>query len=523
MILKSAINNYLKRPVDDHRWMKQLGHREIDALIDDLRPRPKLTPGLRLHQKIAFYLGVTYPQFSFWLDMGSGKTLVTLELIRYWFQFGEFDKALVFVLSDKAFPTWENQIREFKIGIPSVALEGSSEEKWYKLHNFKKGIILATYPGALAMCSVKGTKKKGKRMVSGLVLHADLINDLCDGVGVLALDESTKVGHSTSMLHKMVNHIAKQVEYRYALAGRPFGRDPTLMYNQQLIIDRGETFGLKGMFQAAFFSKERNHFGGAFSHNFKYKKSLSDELSRMMQHRSITYAADECVDLPKVSRLVASVKVGKTVQSYYNEALKALAKSKGDKVEVKNIFIRMRQMTSGFIGYKDDETGEKATFTFDTNPKLEKLLDLIEELPYERKAVIFYEFTWSAKQINEQLKKLGHKHIWLWSGTKNSRAELERFEKNPDYRLAVIQNKVGAYSIDGLQKAANYGFIYESPISVIDREQLEHRLIRQGQKHKVFLYDLVVPKSVDERILEFHAEGQDIMAAVRKNPNVLKW
>lgn len=111
--------------------------------------------------------------------------------------------------------------------------------------------------------------------------------------------------------------------------------------------------------------------------------------------------------------------------------------------------------------------------------------------------------------------------IWLWAGTKDSRKELNKFAKNENCRLAIIQNRVGAYSLDGLQDVSNYMFIYESPASVIDREQLERRLIRQGQKRKVFLYDLVVEKSVDERILEFHKEGKDIMREVRKDPKAL--
>lgn len=522
-ILKSALKAYLERPVDDHRWLKQLTHKEIDELINDLRPRPKLYPEMKFHQKVAFYLGVSYPQFSFWLDMGSGKTLVALELIKYWLNFGDVQKALVFVLSDKAYLTWEKQAKEFNINLPITALEGSSKEKWHQLHKSKRGITLVTYPGALAMCSVRGVKRKGRRMVSGLVLVKELILDLCKDTNVLVLDESTKVGHSTSMIHKLCAVISKQCEYRYALAGRPFGRDPTLLYNQQLLIDHGETFGLKGIFQQAFFTRNKSFFGGPWSYELKFKKSTIPQLSRLMQHRSITYEAHECIDLPPVVRIRASVKANKELQAYYNETVQALVRSRGDQMEIKRQFIRMRQITSGFIGFKDDETDTRAEVAFDRNPKMEKLFDLIEELPLMRKACVFYEFTWSAKQMIERLKK-DYKDIdfiWLWAGTKDSRKELNKFAKNENCRLAIIQNRVGAYSLDGLQDVSNYMFIYESPASVIDREQLERRLIRQGQKRKVFLYDLVVEKSVDERILEFHKEGKDIMREVRKDPKAL--
>lgn len=521
MILKSAIKKYLNRDVDDHRWLKDLNHKEIDALLATLRPKPKFSTELRLHQKVCFYLGVTYPQFSFWLDMGSGKTLLMLELIKYWFRFGDMKRALVFVLSDKAFPTWENQIKRFDINIPAIALEGSSREKWHQLSTFDRGIVLATYPGAVAMCSVKGIKRRGRKRKQGLSIDPNAVYDLIDGVGVFAMDESTKAGHSTSLIHEMCARISKRVECRYALAGRPFGRDPTMLFNQQLLIDHGETFLTKGLFQAAFFSREHNHFARSrFSYNYTFQKSKLPQLSRLMQHRSISYKAKECVDLPPVTRTVEHVKIGKDIRSYLQESLKALKHAKGNKQEIEKVFIRMRQITSGFLGYKDDETGEKAQIAFPTNPKLEKQLDLIEELPFDRKAVIFYEFTWSARQLIDALKQLKHKSIWLWAGTKNARAELDKFMNDKECRFAIIQNKVGAYSIDGLQEVANYGFVYESPVSVIDREQLEHRLIRQGQKQdKVFIYDLVVPNSVDERILEFHKEGESIMDILHRDPN----
>lgn len=521
MIPKSVIQKYLHRPVDDHRWMKSLKAHEIDELIAELRPRPKLYKGMLLHQKVTFYLGVTYPQFSFWLDMGSGKTLLSLELIKYWFRVEEMRKALVFVLSDKAFEGWERQAREFDINLPVYALEGSSVDKWHTLRQVDHGIVLATYPGAVAMCSEKMMKKVGRRKKMGLALVKERLDELAEDTGVFIMDESTKAGHSTSLIYKMCQYLTRQIPIRYALAGLPFGRDPMLLFNQQYLIDRGDTFGLKGLFKEAFFSKSKNHFGTRFSYDFKFKKSMAPELSRLMQHRSITYEEGECVELPKIRFIREPVKFSKDSQLFYQEAVKALATAQGSFKETKNIFLRMRQITSGFLGFKDDETGERAQIAFDRNPKLEALMNLVDELPENRKAVIFYEFTWSAKQMVAQFKERKFKFSWLWSGTQDSRKELHQFFNDDEYRFIIIQNKVGSYSLDGLQKVANYGFIYESPVPVIDRKQLERRLARQGQSRRVFLYDLVVPQSVDERILEFHKEGKDLMDAVRKDYRVL--
>jgi SNF2 family DNA or RNA helicase len=85
--------------------------------------------------------------------------------------------------------------------------------------------------------------------------------------------------------------------------------------------------------------------------------------------------------------------------------------------------------------------------------------------------------------------------------------------------IAVIQNQVGAYSIDSLQHSANYLFFAESPIDVISREQAERRLVRQGQKHKVFIYDLIVSGTVDQKILDYHSEGFNLFEELMRNPS----
>lgn len=524
MILKSAINRYLNQRRDDHRWMKDLTRKEIDGLLNELRPKPKLWPTLEMHQKVSFLLAVAHRSFSFWIDMGGGKTLLSLELVKYWQLCGELDWTLVFVLSDKAYPTWENQVKKFKVGLPVVALEGSSDEKWAALQRarakHKRGIILTTYPGAVAMCHTPSRKRGRKKWK----LSRELLDELGAGVNMVVLDESTRLGNDRSLSHQMCEYIGDKVDFRYALAGRPFGRDPVLVWAQQRIIDGGESLGeAKGMFQAAFYSKERNRFARSkWAFDYTFKKSMTDDLSRMMQHRSITFEEHEYRDAPRVRHIQEPVAFTEQSQEYYEHYVKQLMKGKGDFTATKQNFLKMRQVTSGFIGAKDDETGAKVQLKFDANPKLERLIELIDELDPERKAVVFYDYTWSGRIIAETIKDiLGIKPIWLWSGTKNARKELKRFTTDPKCRVAVINNKVGAYSLDGLQEVANYIFYYESPISVVDRDQSERRVNRPGQKRVVYIYDLVVPNSVDTRILAFHKEGRDLMTAVRKDPRLL--
>lgn len=452
----------------------------------------------------------------------SGKTLVALELLKYWWQVGKLRRGLIFVTSDKAFPTWENQIKRFEIDIPYTTIEGTFEEKWQAWDEFGDGLRLITYPGAVSFATktVK-TRKKNK-----WELDEDLVRKL--NVDAVVIDESTRVAHHDSLAHNLLRRIMEPAPIRYALAGRPFGRDPTLLWAQHRLIDGGETFGpTLGLFREAFFISKANPWAarrggrGKFVMDWKFDERKRKLLSDMVQHRSITYTEEECVDIPSWVSIVEEVNFPREAEAYYKRAVDTIIASKGNMREMKNLFVRMRQLSSGFVGLKDDETGARAEVEFDDNPKFDHLMELLEQLPEDRKALVFYEFTHSGRKIYRRASELGLRPIWLWSGTKDFRGDLARFEKDPECSVAIVNHKVGAYSLDGLQ-VANYVFVYESPVSCIDREQMERRVRRTGQKHKVFQYDLVVRGSMDAKILKYIQQGRDLYDAILRDPSVAR-
>ncbi len=519
MIPPSAVKKFVDARRDDHRWLKKLTHVEMDKLLAEFDPRPRYWEDLKLHQKVGLYLGIKYHSFAFWFDMGTGKTLTALELLQYWWDAGYIRRALVFVTSDKAFPTWERQMKQYKLSVPFVSLDApTSDGKWDILDRFKDGIIFLHYPGTVAQVSER-VRSKGKKQK--FVLSPEKLDKLLRGVDALVLDESTKCSSHRSLTYELCLAAAKQAPFRYALAGMPFGRDPSLLWPQMNLIDKGASLGpTLGLFREAFFTKKQNYWGGPYSFDYTFKSSMRGKLSDMLQHRSLTYTANECIDLPAVLPLLEEVRLPRENLEYYEQVVRELVQSSGNLRAVKNAFLRMRQISSGFLGLKDDETGDRAEMDFAENPKLDRLMELIDELPSDRKAVIFYEYTHSGRRIVDALHELQHRPIWLWSGTKEPGKDLERFMSSPECRLAVVNNKVGAYSLDGLQ-VANYEFHFESAVSVIDRTQAERRIIRQGQTRKCFIYDLVARDTADAKILRFHKEGEDLFKALLTHPGIV--
>ena len=291
-----------------------------------------------------------------------------------------------------------------------------------------------------------------------------------------------------------------------------------MLWAQYFLIDDGATLGeTLGLFRAAFFTEKDNFWGGPYSKEYTFKDKLRPKLSALIQNRSITYSSDECIDLPKVIPVREVVAFPEEAEVYYKKIVEQVIEAKGNLRAIKSAFLRMRQISSGFIGMRDEEDGSRVEIEFDQNPKLERLLELIEEVPEGRGSVVFYEFTRSGRLIVQELKKLGYKPVWLWSGTKDTRKELDRFAREVQ-PIIVVNNAVGALSLDGLQRTANYDFEFEAPLSVLNFEQARKRLHRDGQKHKVFQYSLEVAGTVDSRIREFHEEGRSLFEAVVHNP-----
>lgn len=522
MIPSFVVNEFLERKLDSHVWVKKLTHKQLDEALASLDPPPDITPGLRLHQKACLLLGIAYPAFCFFIEMGGGKTLISLELLKYWFKCGLIRRAIVFVTSDKAFDTWERQVRRFKVDVPVMALEGSSARRWAQLEEFGEGIVLLPYPGATAMCSER-VRKKGKKKKMQLKLDPKKVAKLREWAEAIVWDESTKLGNHQSLTHKLAAKLREKAFARYALAGRPFGRDPTMLHPQYKLVDGGETLGeTLGLFRAAFFEEKDSRYGNRYTKDYKFKKSMRGKLNEMIQHRSIAYSESEFVDLPPVVPITEYLRIPEETRAYYNRLVQDMIDAKGGWREVKNIFLRMRQLSSGFVGLVDDESGEKAQVVFDQNPKMDRQIELLEELPEDRKAVVFYDFTFTGRTLCERLRKeLGINPIWLWSGTKDPRKELNRFYKDPECTVAVVNGRLAAMSIDGLQEVANYLFFLESPVSAIDRAQAEKRVVRDGQKRRVFMYDLLVRKTVDERIRAYHKSGEDLAKAILRDPAAL--
>jgi SNF2 family DNA or RNA helicase len=484
--------------------------------MSKLEVRPPIWNKLRYDQRVCFVIGARKKRFAFFNETGTGKTFLSLALMRYFKRTGETKCNLVLV--PNKINKWEWLEEGFRKHTPSmdcVVLHGSTEGKWAALEeNPDADAFVETYMGFVRMCCdlKKVTRKrKGKKVkINKLVPNKKKIRALMKRFDGVYLDESTYVKNKAALPWRLCNQLSKAANAFFILTATPFGRDVTDAWGQAFLVDRGQTLGeTLGLFRAAFFEEKEEYWGGK---EYKLTKIGKRMFSERLDNVSIAYPADETV-MPHLTRVPKYAVLPEAAEQYLDRAKDAMKQAKGDFQALKNAFLRLRQISSGFVGFKDDDTGVRAKFEFDTNPKLDLLEALVTTFKPNHKFIVFHEFQHSSKVIMAKLKELGIGAVAINGMTKKSDEARAAFKNDPKVQALVLSNSAGGYGLN--LQFAKYGIYYESPVGAILRKQTEKRFDRQYSLHKtVILYDLIVRGTVDESILRFHAEGRSLWKAI---------
>lgn len=505
---KRAVRAFLNRKRRDYHTWKKLTKEEIEEKRLQLPIRPPIWSKLKKHQKVCFLLAAWFGRFFFINDTGTGKTLLSIALAAYFHKADMIDRALVLVPNRANKWEWRREIRKHAPDLPHLVLTGSSSNKWGQLaDNPDAVIVIETYAGFVRMVTKaeKRKRKKGNRLVP----YRPYVKEVQRLFQMLVMDEAHTAKNPKKLPYRIANAISKEAESVVALTATPFGRNPEDIWSQFFLVDRGYTLGeTLGLFRAAFFKGTDNYWGGI---DWKFDRKKERQLHQFMRNRSIRYEAN-AADLPRVVPIYKAVSLPTSAEEYYERAKATLFASRGNYQEMKNAFLRMRQISSGFVGFKDDETGDKAQFIFPEKPKLELLLSTIESIPQRHKILVFTEFNFSGELIRKELAEREINCAHVYGKTKNQEAELERVINEKNCQVLIL----GATGRMGLNmQIFRYGMFYESPVSPILRKQSERRVERQYSEHdKVFMYDFVTRGTADESILRFHAEGADLFKAI---------
>jgi hypothetical protein len=509
LISRQAVREFLDRDFEDFTWMKRLARATIQRELDSLRVRPRFKTEPWLHQLVCFYIGLMHPRFLFLLDMGLGKSKILADLITHTRRERRLEGALIMVPRLINIDSWVGDLALHSDLEPWPINVSDAEEKWERLVRPRGDVTLIDYQGLhWALCK-KEKKRRGKRVVTEMVRDDKKVAALMREYNWIGLDESHKLKNHENLWFGIVNQISRRAEFVYATTGTLFGKNVEDLWAQFYLVDRGETFGENlGPFRKAFFTTKMNPWQGVV---YKFDKSAEQQLHAMLQHRSIRYDGDEVLELPKQVLRERTCEMGAEQREHYLRALEGLINAGGKLQDLEAGWLRMRQISSGYLAWKDDLGNH--VMPFKHNPKLDELEALIDDMG-DSKIVVCYEYTETGRLITERIKSMGIGYEWFYGGTKDKSASRSRFLEDPQCRVFVMNTEAGGTGNDGLQKVARYMVFYESPTPPDKRKQVEKRIHRPGKTGRSFVYDLVMRQSLDRGILDDIKEGVDCYSAV---------
>lgn len=239
---------------------------------------------------------------------------------------------------------------------------------------------------------------------------------------------------------------------------------------------------------------------GAYSGPFRN----IEELKKLLYTYSEFASIDECLDLPEkmyVKRTVDMVpqqaKMYKSMRDNY------IVELKDDIIGVTSklaAVIKMQQIAAGFIN----------DIPLDDNPKLERMMEDIEEIK-GKKFIVVCHFVEESRMIFERLEKEGYK-VCLQTGIARI-GTIDDF-KQGKYDCMVANIRCISTGLN-LQDNCNVMFFYSNTHSYEDRLQTEGRIHRSGQTQRCVYYDYVMKGTVDEKILELLNNKKDMLEFIK--------
>ena len=243
-----------------------------------------------------------------------------------------------------------------------------------------------------------------------------------------------------------------------------------------------------------------------------------DELKQKIAPISFIVRKVDCLDLPPKIYSKIYVEMSDEQAKAYKELSKELTSSyNGTELSVLNkvsLLGRLSQITGGFFPASEKE-GEKVT-PFKVNPKLEALVADLEECSDFPVIVVAFHVA-EIKAIHARLKKeYDEDRVEYICGEvgKNERADIiESFKQGQVKILVANARTIGT----GLNlQVSHVQYFYSNSYSMEERQQVEDRIHRDGQKSETVVYkDIIARNTTDEKVLSVLKSKLDLLDYMR--------
>lgn len=425
------------------------------------------------------------------MEMGTGKTKVVIDVAEVLYDLDEINSVLV-IAPLTTLDSWVNELKFNTLHSDWSTIVGTKVKKVLELDYLNHLILL------------------GGKLVWGLI-NVDGVRTVKEALkkedwDLVIVDESTTIKNGKTLRFKAINGLFSGAKYKLIMSGNPIPKGPEEIFSQYCFIDPGvygdDFFDFRDRY---FVVDEYNKVVGFKGHQEK------EEFDKKLHDLSFRKTKQECLSLPpKVyeQRLIEMSGSQKKVYEQMRKTAKAFYADKFCSAPVLlSQIMRLSQIAGGFF------PGEGEVVPILPNPKLDCLVDLVEELSSEEQIVIWARFNKEVEIIEKSLNERGHACSSFYGKTSyEDRIHIREQFREKKLRIFIGSPATGGKGLNDLI-GANTVIYYSNDYSAENRQQSEDRNHRMGTV-KVLYIDLIMKNSIDQEVWRILKSNKDFSESI---------
>lgn len=430
----------------------------------------------RPHQKIADRFLETRPRACLLMDMGTGKSAVTLNHINRLVN-EEFAITKTLVICPKLVcHTWVDEIRKWDLNLTYSIVLGNPQQRRNALQTEADIYII------------------NRENVTWLVEESGMPWDY----DCVVIDELSSFKSSSSKRWRALRKVIFQSEYVYGLTGTPAGNGYLDLWPEIYLIDRGERLGRTlTAYKQDFFTPGAHK--GYVVYEWKLKKGAQKTIDNLLGDICLSMSKEDWLNMPPITYNNITVQLTPKARKEYerfkaDRILPVISNAIAESVDedydsaivaemAAQVTSKLLQMSNGNV--YDDQKG--VVHLHDCKIEaLKELADTVAPTPL----LVFYAYRHDLSALHEAFPK----------AVELSEDVIEQWNRG-DIPMLLAHPASAGYGLN-LQQGSNMIVWYGLPWSLELYQQANARLYRLGQEKPVIIHHLITEDSADERVVK---------------------
>lgn len=437
------------------------------------------------YQDYCFNKIIELKKLGLFVDMGLGKTIITLSAIKE-LKYNRFQVKKVLIIAPKkvAEGTWTKE-----------------KEKWDHTKMLRVSPVLGSLSKRIRALNTPADIYIINR--ENVVWLVDYYRNAWP-FDMVVVDESSSFKSHTAKRFKALASMSGHIDRLVELTGTPSPNGLNDLWSQVFLLDGGERLGQKyTQFRERYFDPGDR--GNNVIYNYKAKPGSEGSILEKISDICISMKSEDYLQLPDITyNQIPVILDPKSSKAYYDlERKMVLALPEAEEeisvTSAAALSNKLLQLANGAL-YDEDHNVHEIH-----NCKIEAFMELIESLQ-GKPALVFYNYQHDRDRLLAALKNTGLRVRELKT------TQDEDDWNNREIDILLTHPASSAYGLN-LQQGGNHVIWFGLNWNYELYTQANKRLHRQGQQEKVIIHHLVCSGTRDE----------DVMQALERKDDVQNW